>query len=533
MYSLLIAEDEPLERRALRKIIGGAFSDIVLLPDATNGRETVARVGRFDPDLLLLDIQMPYLNGIEVLKTLRAGGYPGEIIILTAHDQFDYVKDALNYGANAFLLKPETKDKIVRTVGESLERLSCTRQRQMTQQQKESILAGMADYIVRETILRIVDGDEPTSEMLRQLAEMGISFSTGFFAIVELRWRDLEQAALAPDRQRSNLEKARQAVKGGLRLDGMTVVSPVRGGTFSVFLASSKLRSMIWYRYVVSELAKQITELVRGALLLTPRIGVGGAKTEIGHFRQSYLESVQALYQTSEEKNAAVHEPHYLKALDDCAAQIGRMDTAGDAGQLIWQADELLSGLLDQPAARTIEETRGLAAVFWISLYKHFEPDYETNGRYEIRADELSDAPDAGAVRALVRDKLGALLAARRKQTAISPVVRRAMQHIQRHYADDLSLDAMSQALGVTPAYISFLLRRELGQTFSEYLLDVRMGHLRTLLQEGDYSVSELAGRLGYKDAAYFCRVVKKAMGKTVGQIKNELRADGSPPEPE
>lgn len=230
MYRLLIAEDEPLERKALRKIIGGAFADIELLPDATNGREAVAGVGRFDPDILLLDIQMPYLSGIEVLKSLRAGGYPGEIIILTAHDEFGYVKDALNHGANAFLLKPETRENIIRAVGESTGRLRQTRQRQMTQQQKENILAGMADYIARETILRLVDGETLSPEMLRQLDELGIEFSTGFFVIVELRQQELEKAAPLEEQRRELLEKARAAVKDALHVDGKVIVSPVRGG---------------------------------------------------------------------------------------------------------------------------------------------------------------------------------------------------------------------------------------------------------------------------------------------------------------
>lgn len=524
MYRLLIAEDEPLERKALRKIIGGAFADIELLPDATNGREAVAGVGRFDPDILLLDIQMPYLSGIEVLKSLRTGGYPGEIIILTAHDEFGYVKDALNHGANAFLLKPETRENIIRAVGESVGRLRQTRQRQMTQQQKENILSGMADYIARETILRLVDGETLSPEMLRQLNELGIEFSTGFFVIVELRQQELEKAAPSEEQWRELLEKARTAVKGALRVDGKAIVSPVRGGAFSVFLASPKLRSMIWYRYVVGEMIAQLTEVLRDTLRMTPRIGVGGAKTDIRHFHDSYLESVRALYQTGDGQHAAVHEPRYCKALDDCLAQIAQMEPTGGAKELLRQADALLRGLLAQPAAGTVEEARGLAAVVWISLYKHFTPAISSSERYEITADELFGAVDADAVCVLVQDKLQTLLAARSREQSYSPVVRRAMQHIQAHYAADLSLDTLSRELGVTPAYISFLMRRELGQTFSEYLLDVRMGRLRELLEQGDYSVSELANRLGYNDAAYFCRVVKKATGKTVGQIKTELR---------
>lgn len=82
----------------------------------------------------------------------------------------------------------------------------------------------------------------------------------------------------------------------------------------------------------------------------------------------------------------------------------------------------------------------------------------------------------------------------------------------------------LSEIMGGTPSYISYLIKRELGQTFTEYLLDIRMIKLRELLQEDDYTISELAERLGYNNQAYFCRIVKRATGKTIKELKREMR---------
>lgn len=116
MYSIMICEDERIDREALRTLVQENFPRLRLLEDCADGTATLRRVPKEKPDILILDINMPGCNGIEVVRRVRQDGYTGQIMIQTAYDRFSYAQDALNYGANAFLLKPVKHAQFVRTL---------------------------------------------------------------------------------------------------------------------------------------------------------------------------------------------------------------------------------------------------------------------------------------------------------------------------------------------------------------------------------------------------------------------------------
>ncbi|WP_091750969.1 response regulator transcription factor [Propionispora vibrioides] len=106
MYSLLICEDETLERVTLRKMIEQRYPHIMLLEDARTGKEAVQKAQQFKPDILLMDIKMPEMNGLDAQKQIIAFHPQIKTIIITAHDDFSYAHEAIKYRIFDFLLKP-------------------------------------------------------------------------------------------------------------------------------------------------------------------------------------------------------------------------------------------------------------------------------------------------------------------------------------------------------------------------------------------------------------------------------------------
>ncbi|PRR85258.1 response regulator transcription factor [Clostridium luticellarii] len=106
MYKLLIAEDEPLERKALRIILQKHFYNIDLLEDCKNGCETVLSAKIYRPNIILMDIRMPKKNGLEAQREIIDFLPNVKTIILTAYEKFDYAKEAIEYGVSNYILKP-------------------------------------------------------------------------------------------------------------------------------------------------------------------------------------------------------------------------------------------------------------------------------------------------------------------------------------------------------------------------------------------------------------------------------------------
>lgn len=115
MIRVLLVDDQPLVRAGLRMLLGEE-ADIDVVGDATNGEEAVAAVAALAPDVVLMDIRMPVLDGLEATRTLTTRGSMARIIILTTFDLDEYVFQALRAGASGFLLKDAPGEEILRAI---------------------------------------------------------------------------------------------------------------------------------------------------------------------------------------------------------------------------------------------------------------------------------------------------------------------------------------------------------------------------------------------------------------------------------
>lgn len=120
MYKLLIVEDVPLERRALRKIVQGRYFNINILEDAKNGIEAIEQAKLYRPDIILMDIRIPEISGLEAQKRIVKILPNVKTIILTAYNEFDYAQEAIKCGVADYLLKPVRPEELVKAIDSAI-----------------------------------------------------------------------------------------------------------------------------------------------------------------------------------------------------------------------------------------------------------------------------------------------------------------------------------------------------------------------------------------------------------------------------
>ena len=129
MIKLLIVDDEQIEREGMKTILDRSFPDLIV-EQANNGYKAVELASSFEPDLVLMDIQMPGMNGLEAVEEILAD-YPHiKFIMVTAYDTFNYVQSALKLGAKDYILKPSKVSEIRTTVGRVLKEIEEEREMQ-------------------------------------------------------------------------------------------------------------------------------------------------------------------------------------------------------------------------------------------------------------------------------------------------------------------------------------------------------------------------------------------------------------------
>lgn len=119
-HTLLLVDDHPMMRRGIRQLIE-LESDLVVVGEANNGEEATELVERLHPDLVLLDNNMPQLNGVETLKRLRDQGYAGKVLLFTVSDAENDVRDAMRFGADGYLLKDMEPEHLITRLREALQ----------------------------------------------------------------------------------------------------------------------------------------------------------------------------------------------------------------------------------------------------------------------------------------------------------------------------------------------------------------------------------------------------------------------------
>lgn len=127
MLKLLIADDELIEREALHFIIGRSCPGIGTIEEASNGREAISINATFKPDIIIMDIKMPGVNGIDASKIIRQYNPDCRIILLTAFNYFDYAREAIKIGVKDFLVKPVQNDEIIQVINSVVDSIKSDR----------------------------------------------------------------------------------------------------------------------------------------------------------------------------------------------------------------------------------------------------------------------------------------------------------------------------------------------------------------------------------------------------------------------
>lgn len=195
MYKLLIADDELLERQALRYFVEHSGLEIKTILDAGNGVDAVRLALAEQPDICLLDIKMPGLTGLEVMEQLRSFDKQCKVVVSTAYSEFDYALQAFHLGALDFLVKPVKKEVLLRVLTRAIDELD-EEQNQIRRKQRTTDMS----YVLEKRILRELVTGHIDEETLWFLDGIGLSkdiLCAGFYWHLERRLDEQEKASLS------------------------------------------------------------------------------------------------------------------------------------------------------------------------------------------------------------------------------------------------------------------------------------------------------------------------------------------------
>lgn len=458
---ILIAEDELLERKAMRKFIEDNFSDMEVIGEAENGRKAITLAKTLSPDVIFMDIKMPGINGLEAIEQINGISPSIKFILVSAYDSFNYAKEAMSFGIKEYILKPGKKEEIVKALLRVKKEIAAE-----NVQYQEKV---QSEQLIKERFITKIMQNQVSESVVAIRHELYPDMRSGFFIV--LHEEDVNDFY--------HLEKS--------------------------------LVKYITYPYISLQSASNLTvcvmaheSLTKADLLTMIRkiqldagnavyVGIGFPYSHIGQLSKSYHEAYTACFQLSAEENSKygfIKEGKRDTYINKMISTILHEITKGNSTQ----ANLCFKENIDR---FTMTDKENLFIQITNVLLSRDIEMPTTSIQSLTSTQEFQTFIDMCCI------KINAYYQSKQ-------IITQAKSYIQCHYQNHMTLEETASFVNLSPNYFSNLFKQELGDTFIDYLTKVRLKKAIELMEEGMYSLKEISFMVGYKDPNYFSRVFKK-----------------------
>ena len=521
MTKLLIVDDEPLVQIGIKSMLQWEELGIEICGTAMNGKAALEMIRQYQPQIVITDIKMPVMNGLELTKTCREEFGPIPLfIILTSYEEFSLIKEAMSCQAVDYLVKLELDPPSLKTsVEKAMERLEELKARESFRQAPgQPTLLSYHDKFSMRLLHNLFENREQFSI---QAKDLGLAFSDSRYLACHGEFISRSPSLLDASGQMNLYSSSLQMMREILiRYGGCHVISLDKTRFALIFNFQENDASGV---QTVTAALDNAGAMVRNYFNVQLTAGLGDVVDDPLCISLSYQEARQAFNLCSEEdpfvsfmqtaagsmKNAfnlSVFKEDLTRAFEE-------FDT--DA---LYDTLTAISQLFAANPQRRLQTMDGACSILYLAL--SLLPEGE-----ELLGDIFAASPDGYRSiygmkdvfqivqwLELLRDGLCEALKTRRK-TYKDHVILNVQKYIINHIEERLTLNEIAAVFGLSPNYLSTLFKKTCSMGFSEYITQRKISRAKSLLLEQDLKIYEAADRLGFESAFYFSKVFKKVEG--------------------
>lgn len=510
----LIVDDDFLVRSYLKQLAAWEKGGYQIVSDARDGEEALKITDALNPDVIFTDISMPLINGIELIRKIREKNKTVYIVALSCHDDFEYVKEAMKWGADEYVLKHSLDENSLLEMLQTIRGQLQNRREKARKEDEEQRLIEMGRHSLKYYFFNgILSGNLLPQERERQRKEAGICGEYMNSAVINLfipQWGELKHTCSELELEQYGqtfLHKLTEEIKMQEEEPSYTEIVYLGEGVFCCFLDMSKFRR--------SSLMKQKLTRVATACYrccekenYTFRVGVSSICFGEDGIRQAFQQAREMIkISFYEQKSILYYEecPKVGKTLPREASHLLKYASSYlERQQYGLIKDEFRSAV--EAAAKEYTDSR---------LLLHWLRSIDQLLHMERTTEQYAGIVQIGQLMDICEDYQNQFFFTDRQliTESVSQGVRLAVDYLHAHYQEQVGLQEAAEAAGLNPSYLSYLFKQEMKIGFSAYLLDIRMEHAKRLLRNTNEKVKDVAACSGFNDYHYFSKAFKKVMG--------------------
>lgn len=541
MLKVFLVEDEIVMREGIKNNIPWEEEGFDFVGEASDGELAYPMIRKLKPDIVITDIRMPFMDGLELSRLIKKELPDISIIILSGYDEFDYAKEAIKIGVTEYLVKPISSAKLLEAVREIGRRIEKENEKRRYLERFKDEMKEMERHEREKLLHEILTGQTSMTELLEKGAKLNIHLAAGAYNIILFMVRKAGEIEGGYSKELAGVEQemaelVEQEPDIYMFSRGVDGVRFLLLGESETQLASKR-----------EDFLHGLTKCMEGYKEVQYFGGVGGTVKRLRELQESnesasrafsfryMLPYNQIIYADKLEEirgNADADVEINLKELD-----IGKMDkrilknflTKGLLEEVPHFVEDYFSSIgnsnIESMLFRQYISTDMYfcTVAFVEELGCDSENIIETCGDFKAISEALSSVAETKEyLKNLIREAM--LLREKISVKKYGGIMNDAKHYIEQNFdSEDISLNSVAAHVNISPSHFSSIFSQEEGRTFIEYLTALRMNKAKELLMCSSLKSSEIGYSVGYKDPHYFSYLFKKTQNCT----PKEYRARG------
>ena len=535
LYRIILVDDEEEVRKSIIRKIDWTAVGFAVVGDAENGEDALEKIENLEPDVVLTDIRMPYMDGLTLAERIRQK-YPSmKIVIFSGYDDFEYAKQAIKLNVTEYILKPvnvEELTAILKRIKTNLdEEIEQKRNVNLLRENYKRSLPILREQFLKDLISRPMDG-ETVQTLLREY-DIPLAGAKKWIAIaveLELEQELTQEEAPLPLHEEKNLipisvmQILSENLKPSYRFSLLSF-SGSADAKIAGIAAIDENNSQTELINILGDICKEI----RKTLKVPVTIGIGHSAQKLENISRSFQSALDALgYRSVVGTGSTIY-------INDVEPGIGgKLQFGSEEESALIQAikfgpeekiRETVRGIVDRMNEARVHARQRQAYILSVAnCMIQLIQQYDLNMEEIFAEDPLGPDPFTVIQSMLNRENFSRWLyqtalkinnaLSRERDYAARQVIEKAKQYIMDNYQDPgLSVEQICRYLHMSPAYFSTMFKKATGQTYIAYLTEVRLNKAVELLNMTDEKTYVIASQVGYQEQNYFSYVFKKRFG--------------------
>ncbi|WP_308636357.1 response regulator [Paenibacillus silvisoli] len=534
MFRLFIVDDNRFERNGIRESVDWRSLGIEVVGTFANGLEALSKMDELKPHIVITDIAMPLMNGVEMSERIRKSHPDVKIIFISCHSDFEFAQSAVNLGIYGYVLKPIIADELERAIEKVLAEFTAQHREQIERDRMLQQLEGMLPLVREQFLKEVLLGNFRNEAEIRER----ISF---------LALPITDQAAMSVISMKCPRAESRSSMDAYFHSYSIkNLIARAETGTralYPVQMSADDYAVIVFDRdddkQGVFDTAVQLSTAIHAELGVQATMGISVSSQGLTELERLYKQSQQALntrfysgsnpiirFEEIDDRSDAESPFEEMPSLEEIYQDMKALMSFGN-GQDI---EEFIGKYLNEDRVRHGENhVKGFALLFahmtgilLMEANQSVKDIFGDDRSVWVTLNRMSTKED---VVQWIRQTFAAIKerSTDRNASKNAKIIGAIKQMIHDNYREQLSMEDISKSVYLSARHANGLFKKETGQTIFDYLIQFRIEKAKHLLKEDSSKVAAVADAVGYVNPSYFILAFKKNVGMTPAEFKSRI----------